>query len=693
MNRGMYLLSKMVENKQKLLKKVQKYSTIVILKFTDYDSIKDKAVEDVMGLVYTNDLCIGCNKCIRACSCLGACIATEEEGSARINVDETKCVACGACIDACEHHAREFNDDTERFFADLKKGERISLLLAPAFKANYPNEYEKVLGGLKKLGVNRIISISFGADITTWGYLNYVKQNNFVGGISQPCPAVVGYIERYAPQLLPKLFPVQSPMMCGAIYARKEMGVTDKLAFISPCIAKKMEIDDPNNKGIVSYNVTFDHLMKYVREHHISGDLASDEVEYGLGSIYPMPGGLKENVYWFLGHDVYIRQIEGESHVYEYLNAHKDEIAKGMNKELFIDALNCGMGCIYGTGVEESKSKTDDALYNIHKIQEDCKKNNKSSAWSRKLTPEQRLKKLNKQFAKLDLKDYLRNYTDRSKECSYKKPSSSELEAIYQDMKKTTADSRKIDCECCGYATCERMATAIFNGFNKKENCIHYIKAEVEEEKDRALDLADVVKKEKAEMQEQHELIDDTVCKVNSLFDGLYQSVDDMVHGNESNAEESTAITGEVQEVAQFCEALDGAMAEIANLIEELSSNNQEVVSIASQTNLLALNASIEAARAGEAGRGFAVVADEINHLAEDSKHTASRSNASQAKVLESIQRIREETKELLVVVNGVNSRTQTLAAATEQIAAASNIIIDTANEVKEVLKVLNGEM
>ena len=103
-----------------------------------------------MGLVYTNDLCIGCNKCIRACSCMGACIATEEEGSARINVDESKCIACGACIDACEHNARAFNDDTERFFEDLKKGVKISLLLAPAFKANYPNEYEKVLGGLKK---------------------------------------------------------------------------------------------------------------------------------------------------------------------------------------------------------------------------------------------------------------------------------------------------------------------------------------------------------------------------------------------------------------------------------------------------------------------------------------------------------------------------------------------------------------
>lgn len=105
---------------------------------------------------------------------MGACQTVEEEGNPRIEVDVARCIGCGACIDACEHHAREFNDDTDRFFEDLKKGVKISLLLAPAFKANYPSEYESVLGGLKKLGVNRIISISFGADITTWGYLNYV---------------------------------------------------------------------------------------------------------------------------------------------------------------------------------------------------------------------------------------------------------------------------------------------------------------------------------------------------------------------------------------------------------------------------------------------------------------------------------------------------------------------------------------
>ena len=544
-----------------------------------------------------------------------------------------------------------------------------------------------MLGGLKQLGVNRIISVSFGADITTWGYLNYVKKYVFVGGISQPCPAVVGYIERYAPELLPKLFPVQSPMMCSAIYAKKELGITDKLAFISPCIAKKAEIEDPNNQGYISYNVTFDHLMQYVKENHITGTLASDEIEYGLGSIYPMPGGLKENVYWFLGEDVYVRQIEGEKHVYDYLQKHKNEIAKGTNPAFFIDALNCGMGCLYGTGVEESKAATDEALYQVGRIKEECKKNNKASAWSRKLTPAQRLKKLNKQFEKLNLEDYLRKYTDRSEKCTYKIPTASELEKIYADMRKLTPESRKIDCECCGYASCEKMAIAIHNGFNKKENCIHYVKAEVEIEKERAVELADVVQQEKREIQEKQRLIDETVSEVNQLFEGLYDSVNDMVKGNESNAEESTAITGDVDNVVRFCGQLDSTMQEIESLIDELGSNNEEVVSIASQTNLLALNASIEAARAGEAGRGFAVVADEINNLAQDSKDTASKSNISQERIIESVKKIRNETEKLMEIVRGVNTRTQNLAAATEEISASSNMIVSTADQVKESLK------
>ena len=432
----------------------------------------------VKGLVYTNDKCIGCNKCIRACSCIGACVSTEpdESGRSRILVDGSLCVACGACFDICEHNARDYIDDTEQFFEDLKRGEKISLLVAPSFPANYPDTCASILGKLKELGVNRIISVSFGADITTWAYIHYIQKYDFTGGISQPCPAVVGYIERYMPDLLPKLFPVQSPLICAAIYARQELGITDRLAFISPCIAKKIEIDDPNTHGLVSYNVTFAHLLEYAEKHNLYGEPCEDEIEYGLGSIYPMPGGLKENVQWLLGNDVFIRQIEGEKRLFHYLEKNRELLREGKTPFLFIDALNCERGCICGTGTDMSRSDTDYALYHLHDIKEAAKKNSAGSPWSKYATPQERLACLNRQFEHLKLEDYLRFYTDRSSQCSLRIPDPEELEMIFLEMNKTDEASRRINCSCCGYDSCAEMATAIHNGFNHKENCIHYLK-------------------------------------------------------------------------------------------------------------------------------------------------------------------------------------------------------------------------
>ena len=115
------------------------------------------------GYVYTNENCIGCNRCISVCPVLTANQAVVVDGKPRIEVNHAQCINCGACFDACEHQAREYADDTEQFFADLQRGESISLLLAPAFLANYPREYEQILGGLRQMGAKRIISVSFGA--------------------------------------------------------------------------------------------------------------------------------------------------------------------------------------------------------------------------------------------------------------------------------------------------------------------------------------------------------------------------------------------------------------------------------------------------------------------------------------------------------------------------------------------------
>jgi len=141
------------------------------------------------GLVRTNENCTGCNKCIQVCGVMGACVAADilEDNRSYIKVDGRRCIACGACFDACEHEAREYEDDTLRFFEDLARGEAISVLIAPALRANYPDQYEDILGALRSAGVRHMISVSFGADIATWGIVRYIRENN-TGGV-YPRPA------------------------------------------------------------------------------------------------------------------------------------------------------------------------------------------------------------------------------------------------------------------------------------------------------------------------------------------------------------------------------------------------------------------------------------------------------------------------------------------------------------------------
>ena len=637
-----------------------------------------------MGLVQTNENCVGCNRCISACPSLGANVAIEKDRGNVIEVDPQKCIACGACIDACEHDAREYVDDVERFFEDLKRGSRISVLIAPAFLANYPGEYEKYLGMLKKLGVNRFISISFGADITTWGYIKYITERHFYGGISQPCPAVVGYIEKHLPQLLPKLMPVQSPMMCGAIYVKKYMKVTDKLAFISPCIAKKNEIDDPNNGGYISYNLTFSHLVKYLKEHPVSGYTPyTDELEYGLGSIYPMPGGLKENVYWLLGEDALVRQMEGEHHMYEYLERNKDKIKNTKFPYLFIDALNCTNGCLYGPGVDARKTMDENTFTSIQKIKADSKNFQKKSAWSRKLTPEKRLAALNKQFADLDLNDFLRKYTDRSKDCVYKTPSQTELEAIFKDMRKDTQEKKHIDCGCCGYDTCKDMATAIFNGINHKHNCVHYIKDRAYEEKDKAVALNEEVRRARDEMQEKKEVLAE---EIRDNFKRLSSTIEQIESTSAENAKQTGDIYNSMAEVDAFATNLKEVLSTIDGYLEKLAANNADVISISSQTNLLALNASIEAARAGDVGKGFAVVAGQIKNLAEDSKTTADDSNKNNTDIKETIDKLIEEAGKLSEIVESVNQRAEGLVASAQQTTSSIRTMREVTGSVEDSL-------
>ena len=219
-------------------------------------------------------------------------------------------------------------------------------MVAPSFIVDFP--YPGIIWGLKELGFDKIVELTFGAKLVNKQYHEKLKEPGF--HISTACPGIVEIVCSKFPQYKKNLVLVDSPMIAMAKIC-KEIYPKHKIVFLSPCNYKKTEA---SKSKLIDFVIDYKELDQLFLSHKLNlkdaRKIHFNKFYNDYTKIYPLAGGLSKTAHLRgVVKKKQIKKIDGIANVMKFL-------VKPNKKIRFLDCNFCVGACIGGPCIN-SKEK------------------------------------------------------------------------------------------------------------------------------------------------------------------------------------------------------------------------------------------------------------------------------------------------------------------------------------------------